>query len=186
MEIKTINNIFSKAIFLIYIGILLWAITFKCNLLNVVEETYIYYGSMTIKERFKDVLNFKVYFSLEEVLNILIFIPLGLYCSTIFLNKNKCLKTIFISFSLSFLLEMFQFFSLIGGFSWVDIFTNVLGGILGYLLYFIFYNKFVKYKYGLLIVYTISLILMLPIITYGIVNTIKNFSFYVDVLLRRL
>lgn len=68
------------------------------------------------------------------VLNIIIFIPLGLYSGLIFKSWSMVQNTgLFLSTSL--LIESIQYFMRIGAFDITDIITNTSGGILGILLY---------------------------------------------------
>ena len=68
------------------------------------------------------------------VLNIIIFIPLGLYSGLIFKSWSMVQNTgLFLSTSL--LIESIQYFIRIGAFDITDIITNTSGGILGILLY---------------------------------------------------
>ena len=54
-------------------------------------------------------------------------------------NKN-ILKLLAISFLVSLTFEIIQLFSLIGGFSFNDLITNSLGGVLGYFVYLVFHK----------------------------------------------
>ena len=86
----------------------------------------------------------------------------------------------------------FKIFSLkkasLGNFSTKDLITNLLGSVLGYLLYRLIYKE-QNGKIKLLILNVASLaviFIVAPIFVYAIVNTVKNFDIYVDVILRRL
>lgn len=70
---------------------------------------------------------------LEIVLNILIFIPLGVY-SAVLSKRWTFIKKLSVPFLISFLFEALQFILRIGAFDITDIFTNTIGGLLGLFL----------------------------------------------------
>ena len=70
----------------------------------------------------------------ETILNIIIFIPLGIYTGILFkrrLFRNKIL----LFFSISLLFEVLQFIFRAGAFDITDIITNTSGGLIGLLLF---------------------------------------------------
>ena len=74
----------------------------------------------------------------EKVPNIILFIPLGFFLPIVFESKRKIYQTILISFTVTFSVEFFQFF--IGRSSDIDdVITNLLGAIIGYGIFKIFY-----------------------------------------------
>ncbi|MBR7135826.1 MAG: trypsin-like peptidase domain-containing protein [Clostridia bacterium] len=48
---KTLNHL-SKIIFIIYIGLLVWVVMFKCNLIDSIYRAYAFMSEQTLKERF--------------------------------------------------------------------------------------------------------------------------------------
>ena len=76
----------------------------------------------------------------DDILNICLFIPFGLYLA-FFIKKNRFLKVFLFSFIFSSFFELFQLYSLIGSFATKDIITNTLGGCIGALLCFLIYKK---------------------------------------------
>ncbi len=70
----------------------------------------------------------------EIILNVLIFVPLGLYAGILFEKWNFARKVALFSF-ISFLLEVSQYILGIGAFDITDIINNTLGGIIGFILY---------------------------------------------------
>lgn len=201
MNIKSekILNLLSKIIFIIYIGLIVWVIMFKCNLIDSLNMTYEYLKDMNIKERFLIFSTpFKNYFpgsinapkyifAEDDLLNIIIFIPIGLYLSY-FIKNKKFIKVSLITFGISLFFELFQLLTIIGSFTLQDLMTNLVGGIIGYLLYkLLFIKKVSKLRTIILNVLSIVVIIVfVPILLYGIVNTIKHFNFYIDILTRRL
>ena len=195
---KTLN-LLSKIIFIIYIGLIVWVIMFKCNLIDSLNMTYEYLKDMNIKERFlifstpfknyfPESINAPKYiFAEDDLLNIIIFIPIGLYLSY-FIKNKKFIKVSLITFGISLFFELFQLFTIIGSFTLQDLMTNVIGGIIGYLVYkLLFIKKVSKLRTIILNVLSIVVIIVfVPILLYGIINTIKHFDFYIDILTRRL
>ena len=195
---KTLN-LLSKIIFIIYIGLIIWIVMFKCNLIDSMNDAYIFLKDMSIKERilvfstpfknyFMESINSPKYvFTEDDLLNVIIFIPMGLYLSY-FITNRKFLKSLLITFGVSLFFELFQLFTVIGSFTIQDLMTNVIGGIIGYLVYkLIFIKKESKQRTTILnVISIIGIIVFVPILLYGIINTIKHFDFYIDILTRRL
>lgn len=195
---KTLN-LLSKIIFIIYIGLIIWIVMFKCNLIDSMNDAYIFLKDMSIKERilvfstpfknyFMESINSPKYvFTEDDLLNVIIFIPMGLYLSY-FIKNRKFLKSLLITFGVSLFFELFQLFTVIGSFTIQDLMTNVIGGIIGYLVYkLIFIKKESKQRTTILnVISIIGIIVFVPILLYGIINTIKHFDFYIDILTRRL
>lgn len=195
---KTLN-LLSKIIFIIYIGLIIWIVMFKCNLIDSMNDTYIFLKDMSIKERilvfstpfknyFMESINSPKYvFTEDDFLNVIIFIPMGIYLSYSIKNK-KFLKALLITFGVSLFFELFQLFTVIGAFTIHDLITNVTGGIIGYLVYkLIFIKKESKQRTTILnVISIIGIIVFVPILLYAIINTIKHFDFYIDILTRRL
>lgn len=195
---KTLN-LLSKIIFIIYIGLIIWIIMFKCNLIDSMTDAYLFLKDMSIKERilvfstpfknyFLESINSPKYvFTEDDLLNVIIFIPMGLYLSY-FIKNKKFLKVLLITFGVSLFFELFQLFTVIGSFTIQDLMTNVIGGIIGYLVYkLIFIKKESKQRTTILnVISIIGIIVFVPILLYAIINTIKHFDFYIDILTRRL
>ena len=79
------------------------------------------------------ILNGKADFG-ELILNVLIFVPLGLYVGILFEKWNFAEKVALFS-SISFLLEVTQYMLGIGAFDITDIINNTIGGFIGLLIY---------------------------------------------------
>lgn len=183
---------------IIYIALLIWVVMFKCNLLDSIRDTYFFFIDKPLNEKLEFYINgFKSAFTLsylieypndllEDILNIIVFIPFGLYVS-FFSKKQKLIKAIIFSFALSLFLELFQFYTYIGSFAFLDIITNVFGGLIGYFIYYLLQKNVTEKKIMVLNKLTlIIIIIMIPILLYAIINTFINIDFYIDVLLRRL
>ena len=91
-------------------------------------------------------------FLIEKIPNIILFIPLGFFLPAVFKSNRKAYKTILIIFAITFGIEFFQYF--IGRSSDIDdIITNLLGGIIGFIVFKLmnsllgktkFWNKFIE------------------------------------------
>lgn len=189
----------STCIFIMYFIIIIWIITFKCNLVQSITDTYLFFKEMTVIERinfhlvpFKDYIEGPFLSQIktiieDDILNILFFVPLGMYAS-LFIKKHKFIKVILFSFLLSLFFEIFQLFSLIGSFSTKDLITNVLGSIIGYFIYRLMYkkeNSQLKLKvYN--VISTIVVVILIFICVYAIYNTILNIDLYIGVIKRTL
>ena len=192
-EIKRLN-ILSIILFCIYILLLIWIVLFKCNIYLSITNGYFEFKTLTLKERFDYYLiPFIDYFNNDStqtfikfkdgILNVFVFIPLGLYLS-FFIKKNKFIKVIFYTFLISLLFEIIQLFSLLGSFQTEDLILNIFSGLLGYIIYKIIYKE--KNIKVLNILSLICIIILTPILIYGVINTINMIDVYIDVITRSL
>lgn len=79
------------------------------------------------------ILNGKIDYS-EIIMNMVIFVPLGIYVEMIF-SKWSTTKKISMFFIISLICEVLQFIFAIGASDITDIINNTLGGIIGLLIY---------------------------------------------------
>lgn len=196
MEKKKIKrlNILSIILFCIYILLLIWIVLFKCNIYLSITNGYFEFKTLTLKERFDyylipfiDYINndsTQTFIKLKDgILNVIVFIPLGLYLS-FFIKKNKFIKVIIYTFLISLLFEIIQLFSLLGSFQTEDLILNLVAGLLGYIIYKIIYKE--KNIKVLNILSLICIIILTPILIYGVINTINMIDVYIDVITRSL
>lgn len=73
--------------------------------------------------------------SLEVILNILCFIPLGFFCPLLSKLYKQVKKVLLIGFGLSFVIEISQLFTLYRATDINDLIANTLGTLIGYLCY---------------------------------------------------
>lgn len=191
---KTLDTL-SRLVFASYMIIFIWIVIFKCGFVDDLKITHKYISSLTIYQRIINPaeiqsLIYRIqigeYFHrsiLEPFLNIVIFVPVGLYV-TFFQNKKRIFNTYLISFAISMAIELIQLATMIGGFSFLDLVTNTIGGIAGYFAYKLIYNE--SRVKVLNIISVIVSIIALPIAIYAIYNAAINIDFYIDVVLRRL
>lgn len=192
-EIKRLN-ILSIILFCIYILLLIWIVLLKCNIYLSITNGYFEFKTLTLKERFDyylipfiDYINndsTQTFIKLKDgILNVIVFIPLGLYLS-FFIKKNKFIKVIIYTFLISLLFEIIQLFSLLGSFQTEDLILNLVAGLLGYIIYKIIYKE--KNIKVLNILSLICIIILTPILIYGVINTINMIDVYIDVITRSL
>ena len=192
-EIKRLN-ILSIILFCIYILLLIWIVLFKCNIYLSITNGYFEFKTLTLKERFDyylipfiDYINndsTQTFIKFKDgILNVIVFIPLGLYLS-FFIKNNKFIKVIFYTFLISLLFEIIQLFSLLGSFQTEDLILNLFSGLLGYIIYKIIYKE--KNIKVLNILSLICIIILTPILIYGVINTINMIDVYINVITRSL
>lgn len=70
----------------------------------------------------------------EIIMNVVIFVPLGIYAGILF-NNWSAGKQFFLFFVTSLIIEACQFILAIGAFDSTDVITNTVGGIIGWLLF---------------------------------------------------
>ena len=192
-EIKRVN-ILSIILFCIYILLLIWIVLLKCNIYLSITNGYFEFKTLTLKERFDyylipfiDYINndsTQTFIKFKDgILNVIVFIPLGLYLS-FFIKNNKFIKVIFYTFLISLLFEIIQLFSLLGSFQTEDLILNTFSGLLGYIIYKIIYKE--KNIKVLNILSLICIIILTPILIYGVINTINMIDVYINVITRSL
>jgi glycopeptide antibiotics resistance protein len=99
----------------------------------------------------------------ENILNVVIFVPLGIYTGILF-EKSIFVKKLFFFFLLSLLVEGLQYILRLGAFDVTDIITNTLGGVIGLVIFKAIekaYSDNVKAKKFINIVAAIGTVLMI-------------------------
>jgi glycopeptide antibiotics resistance protein len=117
---------------IVYLLVIIWVLLFKIG----VQFSY-------MDERRVNLVPFRQVFAgqgrldlTEMVLNVLIFVPLGLYTAIIFRRWTLGTRVLFV-FLVSALFEALQYVLRIGAFDATDIANNSLGGLIGLLLYMV-------------------------------------------------
>ena len=117
-------------LFIIYFLVLIWVLIFKLG----VEFSY-------ISNRNVNLIPFSEFFNSGGkvdpggfIMNIIIFIPFGIYAGSIFKSRPFG-KQIILFFCTSLLFEVIQYLMRIGAFDITDTITNTTGGITGMLIY---------------------------------------------------
>lgn len=119
-----VNNL-TKGLFAIYLAALCWILLFKLG----VRFSY-------MAERRVNLIPFNgaARINGEMIMNVLIFVPLGMY-TTILYQQWIFAKKLFFFFGSSLLFEAIQFIFRIGAFDITDIITNTIGGAFGLILF---------------------------------------------------
>lgn len=187
----------SILLFALYLILLVWLISFKCNLKVTITDTYYLFGDMTWTEKLQFVRGtFEALFSKnswatilhdarQDALNAVVFVPFGLYVAY-FAKKQKLLRVFAISLLTSLAFESLQLVTHIGCFTAIDLVTNALGALIGYAVYRLIYKRTPKRQAVLSIISVLMLPVLLILVGFAVARTAGMLDFYRDVLLRRL
>lgn len=125
------RNKLTNALFIIYLVTLFWIIVFKFNV------PFSYIGDIRsinlIPFAESVIVNGKLHLN-EIIMNVVIFVPLGIYSGVLF-KRWTIRKKIFLSFLISLICEVLQFILAIGASDITDIINNTLGAVLGLVMY---------------------------------------------------
>ena len=170
--------------FFIYILVLVWVITLKCNMEFPIFMSRATLEEMTLAERaewsfchfrFNEDGPFYSPAAIEDMLvNIVLFLAVGMTLPMA-LGKKKYI-TPFLGFLISLTFEMVQFFNAIGGFAYIDLITNTLGTIIGMIITH-FLLKVIKPNLATKILIVFQVIFSI-IVIYGTINTINHIEIY--------
>ena len=132
-------------IFIIYLLILFYFLIFSESLGRTDFSTAKSYNLIPFTEikRFwnaKDELGLSASY-LNIFGNVIIFIPFGLFLPIISSVKTNIINTFIFSITLSLAIEIMQYITKTGVFDVDDIILNTLGGIIGYLIIYIFTKR---------------------------------------------
>lgn len=168
------TNKLTNGLFIIYLIALFWIIVFKFNV------SFSDIGSMRSinLNPFSEslILNGRIAFS-EIIMNVVIFVPLGIYVGILF-KRWATLKKLFFFFLISLICEVAQFIFGIGASDITDIINNTLGGIIGLMIYIgiekVFKNS-VKAQKIINIIATIGTTLMILLLVLLMINNLWIF-----------
>lgn len=124
-KVNNVTNRLTTVLFIIYLIAMCWILLFKLGV------RFSYMGKRSV-----NLIPFSepVILNSENVLNILIFIPLGIYVEILF-DRWMFGKKLLLFFLLSLVVEGFQYLLRVGAFDVTDIITNTLGGITGWIIF---------------------------------------------------
>jgi glycopeptide antibiotics resistance protein len=125
LKASKVTNRLTTVLFIIYLIAIWWILLFKLG----VRFSYMEKRSVNLIP-----FNEPVILSSENILNIMIFTPLGVYAGILF-ERWIFGKKLFFAFLISLIVEALQFILAVGAFDITDIITNTLGGIIGLLLF---------------------------------------------------
>lgn len=122
---STVKNRLTTVLFIIYLIAISWILLFKLGV------RFSYMGKRSV-----NLIPFSgsLILSSENILNLVIFVPLGVYAGILFERWIPGKKLLFF-FLLSSIVEGLQYILRIGAFDVTDIIANTLGGIIGLLIY---------------------------------------------------
>ena len=180
-------NVLMITAFIMYVLVLILAIILKTFMVDDLMVSYNYLSTFTLKERFirgiKLIEFYKIEYELQiidktiilDLLNCVVFIPFGIFISH-FIKKHKVLISVLITFLFSVFIELFQLFTIIGSFMLNDLITNVIGGLIGSILYVVITkNK----KYGIYnILISVFLLLESILVLYLSIGFTDNIDIY--------
>ena len=127
------NNIANKltiVLFVIYLIALIWILLFKLGVqFSYMENRQV--NLIPFKEAL--ILHGKIDFG-ETIMNVIIFVPLGIYAGILF-ERWIFGKKLFFFFLTSLIVEALQFILAVGAFDITDIINNTLGAIIGLMIF---------------------------------------------------
>lgn len=162
--------------YIFYLIILLWVILFR---LNIEQFCGKYNGISLIPFADKDFYTSTFARYACEIGNAISFIPSGIYLS-LFFKKDKSttriLKSICFIILLSLFLEIIQYILVIGVSSTTDLIHNLIGGLIGVIIYESLKRFVSEPKIDLINKYTLYVII--PISAFAIINTLIHIKYY--------
>lgn len=190
MKDKKTFNILMKISLGLYVLVLVFAIMLKTIMPKDLIANYQFLSSMNVNERLIRGLKIFEFYQIEaeigeltkaiilDILNMIIFIPFGILLAHCF-KKNKILKTLFVSFVFIVLIELFQLYSIIGAFMLNDLLINILGSLIGCIIYMLVIKKEKYNVYNVLLL--IFIVLCIASLIYLLVNFINNIEIYINI-----
>ena len=190
MKDKKTFNILMKISLCLYVLVLVFAIMLKAIMPKDLIANYHFLSSMNVNERLIRGLKIFEFYQIEaeigeltkaiilDFFNMIVFIPFGILLAHCF-KKNKILKTLLVSFVFIVLIELLQLYSIIGAFMLNDLLINILGSLIGCIIYILVIKKEKYNIYNVLLLIFISL--CIASLIYLLVNFINNIDVYIDI-----
>ncbi len=124
-KVSNVTNRLTTALFIIYLIAICWILLFKLGV------RFSYMGKRSV-----NLIPFSepLILNTENILNVVIFVPLGVYAGILFKRWIFGKKLLFF-FLLSLLVESLQYVLRVGAFDVTDLITNTLGGVIGLIIY---------------------------------------------------
>jgi glycopeptide antibiotics resistance protein len=149
------TNKLTNVLFIIYLIALFWILLFKLGV------RFSYMGKRNV-----NLVPFDKIDVSEIILNVVIFVPLGIYAGVLF-KRWTFVNKLFFFFLISLMFEGLQFILRIGAFDITDIITNILGGIIGLMIFKAIeklFNNSVKSQKFITIIAAIGTVLMISLL----------------------
>lgn len=173
----------------LYVFILLWMLIFKFSNAEMLVRNYKNLSELNLKERFLwDIVPFYTRQNhtlqrLEFVANCLVFAPFGVLLNYLF--KKRCIIRDFalcVGFSMA--IEVFQLYTLLGGFATADLIMNSLGYFVGLLIYYLIFKK--RTVKTCIWTCRIANAIFLPLFIWALVTTLQNGELILSILTKQL
>ena len=190
MEQRRLFNNLIKISLIVYVLAVLFGIVLKSIMPNDLIANYDFLSTMTIKERMIRGLRIFEFYKIEyelgiikrtiilDLLNMIVFIPFGILVTHFFKKKRILISTV-ITFIFSLFIEIFQLLTIIGAFMLNDLIINIIGGVIGSIIY-VYVTRSEKYKiYNILLIIFVSIMSIISI--YLIINFVSNINIYADI-----
>lgn len=163
-----------------YFILLIWVIALKCNA-SWVKEVGEELRSLPLHQRighsiipFYDLILSEEYFDMDYFLNVLIYLPFGLFMP--FISDKRTFVNIGIIFTSSVIFETVQLITGFGGWDSTDMACNTIGGVLGIIIYKLFRKHISDKTINCIAFWT--LVIFFPLVIYAIINTVINIQLY--------
>ena len=173
----------------LYTYILLWIVCLKFGNAEMLTRNYINLTELTLEERFMwDIIPFHTRQNhelqrMEFIANSLIFAPYGVLLNYLF-KKRNIFRDVFLCFAFSLSIEVFQLYSLLGGFATEDLIMNTLGYFIGLIFYYLIFKK--RTTKTCIWVCRVANFIFLPIFVYALITTLQNGELIISILNRTL
>jgi glycopeptide antibiotics resistance protein len=144
-------RILGKVLFVCYVLFIIYFLLFSEWYGRTGEMSEYRYNLVLFKEirrfiLYRDILGWRAVF-LNIFGNVLAFMPFGFFLPVIWVRTRHWYITVLLSFAMSLLVETMQLVGKVGSFDVDDLILNTLGGVIGYLLFWIC-NKIRRKIYG--------------------------------------
>lgn len=129
LKVNNATNRLSTVLFIVYLAALLWILLFKLG----VRFSYMSDRRVNLVPFNNALSNGNIDLG-ETIMNVIIFLPLGIYAGVLFKRWSYGFK-IFFFFLTSLFFEVLQYLLSVGSFDMTDIVNNTLGGIIGLMIF---------------------------------------------------
>lgn len=145
---KRLGRIFARIVFVLYLVVLAYFLFFSERYGRGHAQDYRY--NLTPLKEIKRYLQYREqlgweYFIVNIYGNILAFLPFGFFLPIISAANRKFLNVALYTFEFSLGIELVQLSFQVGTFDVDDLIMNTIGGVLGFILYWLFRDKLKKY-----------------------------------------
>ena len=172
-----------------YLFILIWALSLKFGSAVLLTRNYINLSELTLRERFLwDIVPFHTRQNhveqwIEFFANSLVFAPFGVLLNYLF-KKRNILRDFALCLGLSLTIEVFQLFTLLGGFASEDLIMNSLGYFLGLGVYYLIFKK--RTIKTCIWTCRVANFIFLPLFIFALVTTLQNGELILSILTKTL